>query len=954
MNLKFYSIAIAAAALFTLSACTNQIGRPTSRNTTTSSGTLAESDGAQGQCRNIDKSSPDRLTCKSCYQTLLSSQCGSVSASNCSAAALALDPASCCQDAAVKKNFPALVNQCILQTNTAGFTCGITCPSSQVLNTSTCQCVAPTVTLSTVGAGGTTYIDTGVTDFGPPVVSAVLSTSSLEYYSETSYSGAMVNTCGPSTTTAPPVWLGVRNRGSSIPALNTFGAPVASSNTNAASNPMAPTPPPPTAMNGPGGANAVLQFIFQSGGLTEFGNADTVTHKMRVGTNASGGQPGNLILLSGRPNEVIPWTLPSFPPANVPNAEAAMSLNGMATGDEYMAAWAEWGRPLGGARDRWGNIYFTNQGNVPSIRVICNDVRSNNEGAGIFNFWCAGREVGKIYTAVGAANLAPADYTVGNTPGTCTAWATGGAGCSASTGAAATTARLASPVSVVLDRYGNIYFSESSGLPNRNLNLIAVACAAQTVGFCSGRGYVANEVRAFLGSPPTNSNSAAYSPTMALPATPLMADGTAAASQLNGPMGLDIETSGTSLNVVWVERGTYCPTCAAPIALGSGNIRRYCEFASTQGPCRNFPQNTVLSNTSIYTLVTNPLAAGNRVARVTSPTPYTNGTYPTLVDVKMNIYGNLFATETTGHRIWKVCYDSTKDDFCKGSLGFSTLIGSGNPYQNGSMGTFFDGAPVAAGVTLTYPLYLALNEPYGDYSVAVDGIANIRDQKIVDNNIAFTQEGGRWTVPGGAGGLGNDVRILCGDNRTSPVLNAGYCRGRNLKTAWKLAGIPGVPRGAKPQTSLVDDATGYIWTTNYAADPAQSYQAGSAKFSALNGPTGITYDGNGQLVIATTASPAGNVPAVTSTWDPSPVAMSDNYRDNSLFLIQLLKETERSSGIRYRFTDSNNLSADYCLRFSITTACYQLNDRIGCNCLPKVGQGAAAFWSGIPLGSSCP
>lgn len=933
-----------------LSACSNMISTK-SRSLATSGGTLAETDGAQGQCRLFDKSSPDRLTCKSCYQSILSAQCGSITATNCTS--FTDDPAACCQDTTVKKNFPILVNQCIVQTNTAGFTCGVTCSGNQVLNTSTCQCVSPSVTVNTVGAGGTTYIDTGATDFGPPVVSASLSAGALESYQETAYNGASSNSCGPSITTAPAIWLNVRNRGNSIPALNTYAPPVASSNTNGSSSSMAPNPGAPKALNGPGGANAYLQFLFQSGGMNEFGETDTVTHRMRIGRNTAGGTLGNLILLSGRPNEVIPWTLPATPSSSTPPAQAAMSTNGTARGDEFFAAWAEWGRPLGGARDRWGNVYFVNQGDVPSIRVICNDTRAHAEGSSIFNYWCASREVGKIYTAVGAANVVPLDYTTTNTGGSCMAWATGGAGCQASSAAAGTTARLANPIAVVLDRYGNIYFSDSSDLPISNLNVIAVACGASSIGFCAGRGWVANDVRAFLGSPPTNSNSAAFSATMALPMTATPADGTAAATQLNGPMGLDIETSGNSLNVVFAERGTHCPTCTPALALGAGYVRRYCEFASTQGPCRNYPTGTSFSGVSIYTVAPTPLAAGNRVARITTPTAYTNGTYPQLTDVKMNIYGNLFATETTGHRIWRICYDSTRDDFCKGSTGLSTLIGAGSPSQNGNMGTFFDGAPVAAGVTVTNPAFLAINEPYGDYSLAVDGASNIAAQKIADNNIVFTQAVGRYTIAGGAGGLGNDVRILCGDNRTSPVLNVGYCRGKNLKTAWRLAGVPGVPRGAR-STSIVDDATGNIWTPEYPNSTAAAYQSGNPLFSPINGPLGVTYDGNGQLVISATASRAGNVPAITNTWSPSPVAMTDNYRDNSIYMIQLLKDTALTSGIRYRFTDSNNLSSDYCLRFSILTACYQINDRIGCNCLPRVGSGAGTFWNGIPLNGSCP
>ncbi len=201
---------LAAAA----SACVpaNNFGGASS-STTLIRGTSSSlaADGAQGLCRTFDQSNPDRLTCKSCYQTLLSQKCGTIDPTTCSS--YFTDPAACCPDTTARAGFPGLVNTCISQTNLYGTTCSTTCPTGQVLSATSCTCIPITsAPAPTMPAGGSTYVNVGETNWGPPVVT-------LQYapdYFATSVIASQ-NSCSAKI---DPIQLFITNRGGTIPQLN--------------------------------------------------------------------------------------------------------------------------------------------------------------------------------------------------------------------------------------------------------------------------------------------------------------------------------------------------------------------------------------------------------------------------------------------------------------------------------------------------------------------------------------------------------------------------------------------------------------------------------------------------------------------------------------------------------------------------------------------------------------
>jgi hypothetical protein len=138
----------------------NPTPNTTTNNLANGLSTTSTSDGAQGQCVNIDPSSPQRLMCINCYNSILAQDCpGQTSPSSC------VDPT-------IQQTFTNLVNLCIANSVTAGFTCTQVCPGTQVLNPASCTCAAPSPAPGQQSV--INLIDVGQTDFGPPIMNAAL------------------------------------------------------------------------------------------------------------------------------------------------------------------------------------------------------------------------------------------------------------------------------------------------------------------------------------------------------------------------------------------------------------------------------------------------------------------------------------------------------------------------------------------------------------------------------------------------------------------------------------------------------------------------------------------------------------------------------------------------------------------------------------------------------------
>ncbi len=163
---------------------------------------LSSLDGAQGQCQNLITGSPERQFCVECYNTILSTRCpGQTSPSS-------------CQDPAVATNFTNLVNQCVSQSMTAGFTCTTTCSAGTQLDPTSCTCVASNAPSPGTGGGGGSggLIDTGQINYGPPVVTGYWPMANGN------------NTPGTASCLADitPIYFLIQNRGGTVPQLNQY------------------------------------------------------------------------------------------------------------------------------------------------------------------------------------------------------------------------------------------------------------------------------------------------------------------------------------------------------------------------------------------------------------------------------------------------------------------------------------------------------------------------------------------------------------------------------------------------------------------------------------------------------------------------------------------------------------------------------------------------------------
>ena len=291
-------------------------------------------DGAQGQCALIDPTSPNRLICVNCFNSVLQSRCPNQTT-----------PLNCV-DQTVVATFPDLVNQCISQTVLAGFTCNTICPATQVLDAASCSCVdAPPPVVN--GSGGADLIDVGQTDFGPPVVSA----SWPQVPPLGSDLGVRGNVCtgilgGGGLGSSDPLRLLVRNRGDTVFWLNQYGQPSASRSSCAdnLTTPSASTFFLPS-------ANVIAGFKYKAD--APIAGAPT--------------RSGLITHFSGNGVPIL-------------------------TGEGGAAVSAGWQSPGRGTSDSVGNVFFSDP-NLGIIRVICEEdaVSPNNPH-------CGGLPRGSIHT----------------------------------------------------------------------------------------------------------------------------------------------------------------------------------------------------------------------------------------------------------------------------------------------------------------------------------------------------------------------------------------------------------------------------------------------------------------------------------------------------------------------------------------------------------------------------
>jgi len=189
------------AALVLLPACfpTNRLQSSDDANSTPiTTGGSTTSDGARGQCVNIDKSRPERNLCIECYSEILELRCPGK------------ETPSECIDTTVATTFTNLVNQCILSKLTNGSSCSKTCSSGLILEPTSCTCVVPP------GGGNIPPIDSGEVNYGPPVVELDWP---LTYVDLIDTEDKTLNSC---KVRIEPLYFQVQNRGNTVPQFNQY------------------------------------------------------------------------------------------------------------------------------------------------------------------------------------------------------------------------------------------------------------------------------------------------------------------------------------------------------------------------------------------------------------------------------------------------------------------------------------------------------------------------------------------------------------------------------------------------------------------------------------------------------------------------------------------------------------------------------------------------------------
>ncbi len=452
-------------------------------STTSGGGTTSSSDSAQAPCTLYDIANPTRGICVGCFQSILRTSCPGKSTF------------ASCADPTVRNSYINMINQCIVQTTTAGFTCALTsCPSGQILNATTCRCDIPAP--SPTQTGGTLFIDSGQTNFGPPIVSVPFpSTGGLG--NNLVASGNSVNDCRGTF----PLNFSILNRGNTVFRLNQYGTPQSSAVANPAGAGYIPVVlPAPRALtnseiaSAPPGSNAQALIEFHTGGVNELGG------RAGFDTAPTGANISYITTVSG---------------------DGTASL----TGDTTAATGATWTSPGFGARDVNGNIYFTDA--VAHVaRVICYSPSANHP-------FCPSNAAGIPGVAITAGtirHIAGVNGSAGNP----------------TEGNPATSERLNSPHGIAVDSNNNVYIASSGS------HAIYVICGATDAGRChtaainggtatfnGGAAGVLGEIFVVAGNPGTSGSSNNL----------VDADFFSGNISLNFPMGIDVETNGDWVNI---------------------------------------------------------------------------------------------------------------------------------------------------------------------------------------------------------------------------------------------------------------------------------------------------------------------------------------------------------------------------------------------------------------------
>lgn len=598
-------------------------------------------------------------------------------------------------DPSIVTKFPNLVNQCVSATTIAGFTCTRSCPSGQTLNATNCTCITTPPISSGGGSGGGG--GSGFIDAGPPIVTISWpnsSSSNVEegtlFTSGVANSGAALNECSGSIPSSDPIWFQITNRGGTIARMNSYQTPVVTSSKTDAdsvdilSNALAPASSTLNSL----GASVYATLDFRSAGQKE------------LTVNAGG---------------YAPYSGDSGTLKHVSGAVVSAGLNSGSDGTFYptdysaeYASQAGWKNPYFGARDEWGNLYFTDD-SKKTIRVICYDTRAH--AGAVYNYWCGSKEPGKSYRVAGGAT------TDVDGQGDGADWATNAGG--------SANAELASPTGIAVDRYTNVYFTEYTR------HIVGVVCGTTATGYCNGK--TAGTTYRVLG----RADSAGSS----------QGDwtNTGAGLQLNGPIGLDIETSGNSINVYIAE-------------YTGDRIRAACTFNGI-GPCSN-------------AVWTNAPAEGSKtIATPDGPT-----------DAKINWNGNVFYTSFEDAYVYAYCTDGTDDDLCNGKVAHSAaniIAGNGTQASTG------DGSAATA-ASVARPMAIVLPKAYADDLGVAAAQTDFRD-----NNVVFVERGMDTLTSNFLSGGGNAVRVVCGNN--AAFNSKGYClSNRTAGSIYRLAGQYGI------------------------------------------------------------------------------------------------------------------------------------------------------------------
>jgi hypothetical protein len=875
-------------------------------------GSSTTGDGAKPPCDSYATSDPTRLTCVACYQQVLSEKCPTNVTGD----------AANCVDQTVVLNFSNYVNQCISASIVAGFTCTLVCGSGQVLNLSTCSCI--TAPPEDTGTSVNETVDTGQTDFGPPIVTAMFPSTLVP--SQDIALGSLTNaTCEGAVSEVNPIWLNVRNRGDTVARMNQYNA--LSTTAGALSSIIDPIP-----VFGLKQANALTAFRFTSNGTSDLTPATSTT------TSNVGGGVGTVKRLSATNTAAgaeapIKQSCPLNPccgggsagcttnPAPINFSTDSTTLgcqdtchDGTAPVTNQFASTQFWTNPWFATKDKRGNLFISDRvGNNSSsghtIWVICYDTNSP---------WCSGATAGHVVKVAGAGgtddwyNRAAHPNGVGR-------------------GAV----EFDDLAGFAIDSNDNIY------VVDKTADGIGILCGTTGAGPCKklnddfGLGLGSGTMTRLVGTDTGNTGNTNTDWTVA-----------AGTTALSDPWGVDVETSGNNVNLYVTEPD-------------NNRIRMLCSFSGT-GPCR--------------------FAYGGwdgatpGAADVMTSTGLGTAAYP--LDVKIHWTGNLYWAEYGSAKVGAQCTRDGYGDPCDNETSGCTADSADDCYETvagtGVSGDSGDAGP-ATSAKLSRPIVLVVSKTAAD---DVGRVAAANGQRTRDNNILVlsklerkrsvgTDDRPEKGVTGGSDDdsttiqAGNAVRVICGDN--SKCYTAGEAPVATCSTAGATQKMEsqGFCENLAPYSiHRITGQYGQVPVTNGGGNATGTHGL-NATYATLEG---MTYDRYNNLVVTSTYF----TPPRQNSQDDDDTTDSDNsddevrswVLDNNVTLIHKTTSTNLS-GAKFSFRDSNQLTSYYCMRVKTQTECHwddngsQLRTVCECKVTPPNSSGLS-FWLGTTSSGSCP